>query len=1344
MVKKFLKIAGVKTEAEFYKKYPSEAAFFKAHPEAKDLKQYKQGGQQKKLKQLTSFEGDIDNIMPTAQYGDAIGSYTGGEEYTTPNFVDIDRYTNYYSDIADMKSLDKAKAAVEASTPTIGNTDGITNMLKGMGGSGAGAGSMKDIGASAGAMAGAKKGKKVKRAQVGATQCPEGFMYDTYSTECVPDPNYSPQGGQAPAQTNNAPENFEYEEQQKFNVNPNLSGQTAKTGPGTGVNPVANAAKSKGGASGTASSLLPNYNYQYKPKTAAGRYFQSAAPALGVVGLGYKAFDMARQSKQAKREAEQRKDISGLTLQASLSQADQQQRKYVRPEDALIQPEQLFPTYGVGTNVLTAKDGSIIKAQRGLKGGFGCKGDSKCITGSDKKKKDGISDSDGGGMGNYVPMSNAPATWDELQTYNQTNPKSKEFKAQLKSLQTQFPGLTQQQLLAAGADSVRVNLRKQDLKRYDQPSEQTFDRAYHMFYRPLMDQQQRVTVPQILQQQPGGFSNFEQNVRGNYGRKKAEDGMQIGGNMTEIQNMYNPGDLYDDLGYEPLNDSDIVKQYAYGGIRRAQDGYNSVYGDFAESGGQQAGKIAGQAFGSAIGMPGVGAAVGEVAGRLGGAQLRFIAESLDTNAKKTKEYNEAAMKNIRQAAMNSAGQAIRSNYSNFVKNGGWVSNDWQPQVITKFGEYDVKDLLKEDPMMDTLRTGGHISQNKMFPTDQYGLGGELKTTWGGYAETMSQNPYLPGTGETVMFRGNSHEESDGKGRTGIGVNYGGGDDYSPYMEYGRDGIEDKTHVEVEDGEPAIEMTDGSGEKNMVVFGNLKIPNNLLNEIGDPIAKGKRFKTYTAALSKKEEKINKSLEKDIKQLDILNVETPFDKLKMDALTANVLGKNMKLQGYADFKMSAAAVQSALNDTAEEYGVDADALAKGKVKIDKKAQKDMARFGKEIFKAQAGTSIPPTATPAQRDEVMELYREARAEANRGNKKSAAALKLQEKFHEYFPDYAMEVILDSPTVTKKAKNMGIKNIDELKKQDKETILKTNLDEYFGPRTEQYIARLKKDVPKAVPIGMQNAKLKTVTGTLRPFPERKEVPKKQFPYEDYINEAIAAIRPTDADYSTDIYPEMMALSMNQLEPVDAQGYQPQLLTPYDISYQDQLNEVTAQTIAAERMAGQDPAIGAVMSGEADRRKSSILGEQFRQNQAQRMGVYNQNIATLNDAQMKNLAIYEEQAKKQAMARSNTKAQAIEAAKSISDKIAKNKLENKTLQVYENLYNYRFDPRGRAINYNPLAKFSTTVGQTGTNSATGGLAPGYEFTYDASGNIIGTRKSSKSEGDTGRNGKIVRAMKGF
>jgi hypothetical protein len=37
MVKQFLKIAGVKSQSEFYKKYPSEEAFFRAHPEAQHL-----------------------------------------------------------------------------------------------------------------------------------------------------------------------------------------------------------------------------------------------------------------------------------------------------------------------------------------------------------------------------------------------------------------------------------------------------------------------------------------------------------------------------------------------------------------------------------------------------------------------------------------------------------------------------------------------------------------------------------------------------------------------------------------------------------------------------------------------------------------------------------------------------------------------------------------------------------------------------------------------------------------------------------------------------------------------------------------------------------------------------------------------------------------------------------------------------------------------------------------------------------------------------------------------------------------------------------------------------------
>jgi hypothetical protein len=218
---------------------------------------------------------------------------------------------------------------------------------------------------------------------------------------------------------------------------------------------------------------------------------------------------------------------------------------------------------------------------------------------------------------------------------------------------------------------------------------------------------------------------------------------------------------------------------------------------------------------------------------------------------------------------------------------------------------------------------------------------------------MSHKPYLPGTGETVMFRGKSHDESDGNGHTGIGVKYGSDGHHDSYTDYAEFGTEQAdADVEVERGEPAMEMMDESGEKNMVVFGNLKIPNSFLDQIGDPSAKGKKFKGYVADLSKKEARQNKIIDNATKQLDNLDIYTPFDQLKLQGLKAMMTGADMKLKDIAQKKMNASFVQNAINETAEEMGVDADALAKGKIKVDKKAQQEMAKYGKEIFKAQTG--------------------------------------------------------------------------------------------------------------------------------------------------------------------------------------------------------------------------------------------------------------------------------------------------------------------------------------------------------------------------------------------------------
>jgi hypothetical protein len=110
-------------------------------------------------------------------------------------------------------------------------------------------------------------------------------------------------------------------------------------------------------------------------------------------------------------------------------------------------------------------------------------------------------------------------------------------------------------------------------------------------------------------------------------------------------------------------------------------------------------------------------------------------------------------------------------------------------------------------------------------------------------------------------------------------------------------------------------------------------------------------------------------------------------------------------------------------------------------------------------------------------------------------------------------------------------------------------------------------------------------------------------------------------------------------------------------------------------------------------------------------------------------------------MAKSKTKEQALEVAKSMADKIAKNKLENRQLGIMENLYNYRFDKSGRAVNMNPLNQFDFTRTGGGSKSASG-IPEGWIALYDAEGNFQGTKKKAKKDEDTGRNGKIVKAIK--
>jgi hypothetical protein len=429
-------------------------------------------------------------------------------------------------------------------------------------------------------------------------------------------------------------------------------------------------------------------------------------------------------------------------------------------------------------------------------------------------------------------------------------------------------------------------------------------------------------------------------------------GTVLAKNGTEIANTFAPNTIYTDLEQAQFGKDFLTKFGNEGGFDAASKltvgiGNPKGYGPSGAS------KLGG----------GVGSTVGNVFfGPLGGMVGKFAGEKigdlLDKKAEKTQQARDVTDRNITSMAFNQGVQGLQQQNYSHVRDGGMIN----PQMINQFGNYKLSQLLQPDPTMDTLRAGGHLknytppSERAMYTgREQFAMGGDLETHWGGYAEPMSYNPYLPDGGETVMFRGKSHDESDGQGNTGIGITYGD----SP--------------VEVERGEPAVQLKNGTdGDSSLTVYGNLQIPSFGASLMGDDKAKGKKFKHYVADLSKTEQKQNKIVEKSTEKLDNLEVITPQDLLSFESYKANILGANMKLKDIAKKKQDLASLQAAINDTAEEYGFEADALAKGKIK--------QAKKGASIKKAQTGVteegkmyegSLLPEVTVTPYDEQFPFY-------------------------------------------------------------------------------------------------------------------------------------------------------------------------------------------------------------------------------------------------------------------------------------------------------------------------------------------------------------------------------------
>jgi hypothetical protein len=1127
MKDQILKIAKVKSEKEFYKKYPTEEAFMKVH--GKQLKKAAMGTAMVKqqLEQLTDFGNP-----PIAQYGTSFKPLSYEDALTGSRAMNTGRTKEQY--VAD-RTLGKVE---DEPTPT--EPDGIGNLVSmgmdvasqfmGDGEDEGGTDEMRDGGyvaipkAQWGQIAGVLKGVGQKSGGIG------NLLGDVIGGKGT---SKGIMGAMGP------------------------KGLLGKGGPGL----KSLATKGGLGAAGK----------------AAGLGILNAAPEI-LGGIG-----QMKEQKNQIAKAETAANVSGLVNQATRSNpVEIQQGNYVRPEDNLVQPGQLGVPQGVGTNFL-AQDGATV-----------------------------------GGNKTEIQNMYTPGTlYDDLGYEPLDDSNIKQYQSGGKKL----------------LSSENINIDSYGNR--------------GVLNRQIFENSNMSRDTSYTYSTPKSLIKYETNSGKPIAATFSPDRKEMF-NSTQSDSL----SKYKQLLSDPF-DKDIEKSYSAtrklgsGKFKNGGDIPEAAFGDYFQSSGQASiGKGVGSAIGSVFGGPlggMIGGALGTVAGNLfGGAR----------DARRLRGFQEQTKKNTMESAGAQMASGIRGTFGNFMEDGGWVSNDWQPQVITKFGEYNVKDLLKPDPMMNTLRSGGHIAQvdytapsMRALETAQNGkrmaMGGDLKIHWGGDAEVLSNNDYV---GEIVQFKGKDHEESAGNGKTGIGITYG---DQPVEVEGGGDG----NH---HNGEIGVQLQDGGNKEGLTIYGNVKINKELAEILGDKSAVGKKFKGQAKDIAKNDAKQSKIIDNAMELASTVDKNNKYDQLKLNSVIAMEQGAKKQKKINARKLENLAIVQDSLLEVADTKGVDPNELF-------------TAKFGKTIKKAQNGDTTVGFSDPIT--------------------------------HEFITDMGYRTLPD--VVVKSSK----KN-----KLDASPIL-TERNVSLGDSLGQYLKGLDK-TPNIAP--------------------KK---KGKFDWELATQALIASVpfgRPTNQSPMdpSQTYPEMLALATNQLEPVQAQQFTPLLQgAPADISLQDQLNEITAQSRVAERMMQNNPEAAAALFADVANAKTKVLGEQFRMNQARREQVYAENRQALNQAQLQNLQILDKQYERQSIAKSKTKQQALEAAKSIVAKQIQDRALNRKLSILENTYGYRFSPEGLAFSINNPAQFN--MYGSGKSSGTGGLAEGLEFVYDANQNIIGTRKKSSKAGSS-------------
>jgi len=584
----------------------------------------------------------------------------------------------------------------------------------------------------------------------------------------------------------------------------------------------------------------------------------------------------------------------------------------------------------------------------------------------------------------------------------------------------------------------------------------------------------------------------------------------------------------------------------------------------------------------------------------------------------------------------------------------------------------------------------------------------LQFHWGGGAEVISQNPYS--MSPTIEFKGPSHEKG------GVGISFKG------------------VPAEVEGNETG--QVDNQG--NLNIMGNMIVPGTQM-----------KFKTASKKLARLENKAGKQM----KTADDILTSHITDTSKFGTLANNAAylmgwGATQKQKQLASQKQYLIDVQNAMLDTADEMGLDPQAMSKGSIK--------KAKYGANLGKYPQGGRLDPIAL----DNYIRRFGAVESSNNYNASSPGSSAYGRYQFTKATRD---NIYKNNPGGFKR---FGINNLSDFESAFKtnpevqDDIMTLHLnhlnDKYNG--NPQYIAlahrvgegaadslinkgyytsqgkKITWDTPiSASTTGTETPGdyVKKITGAapfITPEPEptpdinvppTNELYTPSFPDRTPPIETLRSPSPsvpstanTTTDYNiheftppkysptplpfSEIVPELVAFGENSREGVQGQSYTPRLYQPYQVSFQDQLNANQSDFKGLEEIGRNNPEYLSSLAANKYKANQSILGNEFRTNQQIDNSVYNNNIGLLNQAEQENLKLADQQYVRQETANSKTKAQTNVILNSIASKLEQNALENKQLAAYQSLYPYyKFDGQGN-VNFvgpkdpiNPMPKSS-------------------------------------------------------